>query len=80
MMVKTLSNHLFFCQYQNNADLTMMVLNEQSYVNSSFNGTARFKNVNNSLNTNLYSYLETSGGQISNPYLNVVQFFNTRVV
>ncbi len=37
------------------------------------------KNVNNSLNTNIYSYLETSGGQSSNPYLNVVQFFNTRV-
>jgi len=30
------------------------------------------KNVNN-------SYLETSGGQSSNLYLNVVHFFNTRV-
>jgi hypothetical protein len=37
------------------------------------NGTARFKNVNNCLNTNL----ETSGGQSSNLYLNVVHFFNT---
>jgi hypothetical protein len=37
------------------------------------------KNVNNCLNTNIYSYLETSGGQSSNPYLNVVQFFNTSV-
>jgi hypothetical protein len=37
------------------------------------------KNVNNCLNTNIYSYLEISGGQSSNPYLNVVQFFNTRV-
>jgi hypothetical protein len=46
---------------------------------SGFNGTARFKNVNNALNTNIYSYLETSGGQSSNPYLNVVHFFNTRV-
>jgi hypothetical protein len=27
------------------------------------------KNVNNCLNTSIYSYLETSGGQISNPYL-----------
>jgi hypothetical protein len=36
------------------------------------------KNVNNSMNTNIYSYLETSGGQSSNPYLNVVHFFNTR--
>ncbi len=37
------------------------------------------KNVNICLNTNIYSYLETSGGQSSNPYLNVVHFFNTRV-
>jgi hypothetical protein len=43
------------------------------------NGTAHIKNVNNCLNTNIYSYLETSGGQISNPYLNVAHFFNTRV-
>jgi len=28
--------------------------------------------------TNIYSYLETSGGQSSNPYLNVVHFLNTR--
>jgi len=38
-----------------------------------------FKNINNCLNTNIYSYLETSGGHSSNPYLNVVHFFNTRV-
>ncbi len=38
-----------------------------------------FKNVNNCLNTNIYSYLETSGGQRSNPYLNSVHFLNTRV-
>ncbi len=37
------------------------------------------RNVNSYLNTNIYSYLETSGGQSSNPYLNVVQFFNTGV-
>ena len=30
------------------------------------------KNVNNCLNTNIYSYLKTSGGQSSNIYLNVV--------
>jgi hypothetical protein len=34
---------------------------------------ACFKNVNNSLNTG--SYLEKSGGQSSNQYLIVVQFF-----
>jgi hypothetical protein len=32
------------------------------------------KNVNNCCNTNIYSYLETSGGQNSNPYLYVVHF------
>jgi hypothetical protein len=37
------------------------------------------KNVNNSLNTNIYSYLETSVGQSYNLYLNVVHFFNTSV-
>ncbi len=36
-----------------------------------------FKNVNNHQNINIYSYLETSGGQSSNLYLNVVNFFNT---
>ncbi len=35
------------------------------------------KNVNNYLNTNIYSYLETSGGQSSNLYLIVVHLFNT---
>ncbi len=38
-----------------------------------------FKNVNNCLNTNIYTYLETSGGQSSNLYLNVAHFFNTSV-
>jgi hypothetical protein len=35
--------------------------------------------VNNCLNTNIYAYLETSGGQSYNLYLNVVQFFNISV-
>jgi hypothetical protein len=35
------------------------------------------KRVNNCLNTNIYYYLETSGGQSSNLYFNVVNFFNT---
>ncbi len=43
------------------------------------NGTACLKNVNNCLNANIYSYLETSGRQSSNLYLNVVHFFNTSV-
>ncbi len=37
------------------------------------------KIVNNWFNTNIYSYLDTSGGQSLNQYLNVVYFFNTRV-
>jgi len=43
------------------------------------NGTPCFKNVNNCLNTNIYSYLETSGGKSSNLYLNIAQIFNTSV-
>jgi hypothetical protein len=35
------------------------------------------KIVKSCLNTNIYSYLETSGGQSYNLYLNVVHFFNT---
>jgi hypothetical protein len=36
-------------------------------------------NVNNYWNTNISLYLEKSGGQISNLYLNVAHFFNTSV-
>jgi hypothetical protein len=38
------------------------------------------KNVNNNLNTNIYSYLVTSSGQSLNIHLNVVHFFNTIVI
>jgi hypothetical protein len=37
------------------------------------------KSVNNYLNTNIYSYLETSSGQSSILYLNAVDFLNTRI-
>jgi len=37
------------------------------------------KNLNNCLNTSIYSYLETSGGKSYNLYLNVVHFFNTSI-
>jgi hypothetical protein len=37
------------------------------------------KNVNIYWNTNIYFYLETSGGHNSNLYLNVVHFLNTGV-
>jgi hypothetical protein len=44
------------------------------------NGTAHFKkNVNSSLNTNIYSFLETSGGPSYILYLKVVHFFNTSI-
>jgi len=51
---------------------------QASLVIVTYNGTESFKNVNNCLKTNIYSYLETSGGQTYNPYLNVVHFLNTR--
>jgi hypothetical protein len=35
-------------------------------------------NMNNCINTNIYSYLDTPGGQSFNPYLNVVHFLNIR--
>jgi hypothetical protein len=37
------------------------------------------KNVNSCLNTNIYSYLEASGGQSSYLHLDVVHFFNTSI-
>jgi hypothetical protein len=37
------------------------------------------KNLCNCWNTNISSYLETSGGQSSDPYLNLIHFFNTSV-
>jgi hypothetical protein len=37
------------------------------------------KNVSNCLNTNIYSYLETSGGQSSDLYLKDVHFFNITI-
>jgi len=37
------------------------------------------RNVNNYINTNIYPYLETSGGQSFKLYLKVVDFFNTSV-
>ncbi len=38
------------------------------------------KNVKKSLKTNIYSYMETSGGQNCNLYLKVVQFFSMPVL
>ncbi len=38
------------------------------------------ENVNNCLNTNIYSYLGTSGGQSSNLYLNINHFLTPVVI
>jgi hypothetical protein len=43
------------------------------------NGTAHFKKRKQLFECQHLLYLDTSGGQSSNPYLNVVHFFNTRV-
>ncbi len=41
---------------------------------ASSNRIARFKNLNNCWNANIYCYLERSGGQSSNLVLNIVNF------
>ncbi len=46
----------------------------------STNGTTHFKTVNHCLNNNIHSYFETSGGQSSNLYLNVVPFLTTVLI
>jgi hypothetical protein len=38
-----------------------------------------FKNVNNCLYAKIYSYVETSGDQSYNLYLNIAHFFNASV-
>jgi hypothetical protein len=57
-----------------------MECNKTSLFEKVNNGTQRFKNVNNCLNDNIYSYLETYGDQSSNLYLNVVNFINTSLI
>ncbi len=42
-------------------------------------GTEHFKNVDNGLNTNIYSYLQTSVHPSSNLYLNVGHFFKGKL-
>ncbi len=62
-------NHLICILSMVRIQIVYCVLMEQS----------NFKNVNNSLNTNISFWLETSVGQSSNQYLNVVHFFNSTV-
>jgi hypothetical protein len=57
----------------------MKVTNTPSYYKIQSMEQHALRNVNNCKNTNIYSYLETSGFQNSNLYLNIVHFFNTGV-
>ncbi len=57
----------------------LTVAKSLAYYDAEFIEQCTLKNVNNCLNTNSYSYLETSGGHSSDLYLNVVHFFNTSV-
>jgi hypothetical protein len=86
--VKTKIGNYFCCQLQikiksykplTTIDKKALSCGTEHFEHLSYNGTTRLKNVNNCLNTNIYSYLETSGGQSSNLYLNVVHVFNTSV-
>jgi hypothetical protein len=56
----------------------MEVANTLAYYDMAAMEQHALKNVNNGLNTNI-PYIETSGGQSSHLYLNVVHFFNTSV-
>ncbi len=72
--------------YNQQNDITHNVIKQNDFKHnvikqndSHQNITAHLKNVNICLNSNFYSYLESSLGQSSNLYLNVVHFFNTSV-
>ncbi len=55
-------------------------LKKNEMMKSKFGKFQRMEQQNlKNLNTNNYSYLEISGGQSSNPYLNIAHFFHTRV-
>ncbi len=59
--------------------LTILTVETQLNVSGHPMEQHTFISVSNCLNTNIYSYLETSGSQSSNLYLNLVHFLNTRV-
>jgi hypothetical protein len=59
-------------------DCNMCIIQATEMVDNSIEQHA-FKNVSNCLNTDIYSFLETSGCQSSNLYLNVAHFFSTSV-
>jgi len=61
--------------------LALHLIGTHQYKTPQNNGTAYFENCKQLFEYQhaIYSYLETSGGESSNLYLNVVHFFNTRV-
>jgi hypothetical protein len=67
LSIHFLATRKWFNQYQVEDILEQLTIEQHA-----------LKNINNCLNTNIYSYLDTSGGQSSNPHLNVVHFLNTR--
>jgi hypothetical protein len=68
-------------QQSDNKIISLTILNLVTWLSVALDVTKfimeqrALKNVNNCLNTKIYSYLETSGGQHSNLYFNVVHFF-----
>jgi hypothetical protein len=68
---------IFYRCYETMVD-SCGIIHETSYDNLTMERHI-FKNVNIYLITNICTYLETSGGQSSNLYLNVAHFFNTNV-
>jgi hypothetical protein len=81
--------HLFCIQFQHhcfsswNVYYPMSILSKLDFYELELGNPSMeqrtLQNVNHCLNTNIYSYLETSCGQSSNLYLNVIHFFNTSV-
>jgi hypothetical protein len=70
-------------QYSLAADFPSVVVQKLADVNKPYESNEEqlieADNQNNGTNTNIYSYLETSGGQSSDLYLNVVHFLNDSV-
>ncbi len=60
------------CKLRDYVIISIVVMS--SSVTRYYNGTVCFKNVSKCFNTNIYSYLDWSGGQSYNLYLNIVHF------
>ncbi len=63
--------------------LNIQVVQQCDQIDDSYSYTMKqrtLRNVYNCLNTNIYSYLETSGGKSYNLYLKCCSFFSTPVL